>query len=181
MLYEHHINCASFYTMNCNGSKLTAASFNLGTCNVIYIITVYRAHSTNITLFVDHYQELVHKAPLECPIIILGDFNVDISHDSTQHYENKKFLHSMNKLHHLKQQISTPTTIKNSLMDHIWSDIPGIETTYGVTDAYWRDYHKPIYCAFKLPNKFTKIFKTIFFTSFYIKLYPSITSSYSNL
>ena len=136
MLYEHHINCASFYTMNCNGSELTTASFNLGTRNAIYFITVYRAHSTNIILFVNHLQELVHKAPLECPIIILGDFNVDISHDNTQHYENKKFFHSMNKLHHLKQQISTPTTINNSLIDHIWSDILEIETTYGVTNAY---------------------------------------------
>ena len=156
MLYEHHINCALFYTMNCNGSELIAASFNLGTHNAIYVITVYRAHSTNITLFVNHLHDLVHKAPLECPIIILGDFNVDISHDNTQHYENKKFFHSMNKLHHLKQQISTPTTINNSLIDHIWSDIPGIETTYGVTDAYWPDYHKPIYCAFKLPNSLPK-------------------------
>ena len=100
-----------------------------------YVITVYRAHATNITLFVDHLYELVYKASLECSIIILGDFNVDISHDSTQHYENKKFFHSMNKLPHLKQQISTPI-IKNSLIYHIWLDIPGIETAYGVTDAY---------------------------------------------
>jgi hypothetical protein len=33
-----------------------------------------------------------------------------------------------------------------------WSNIPGIDTQYGVTYAYWLDYHKPIYCAFKLPN-----------------------------
>ena len=156
MLYEHHINCASFYTMNCNVSELTTASFNLGTRNAIYVIIVYRAHSTNITLFVDHLHELVHKVPLECPIIILSDFNVDISHYSTQHYENKKFFHSMNKLHHLKQQISTPTTIKNSLIDHILLEIHGIEITYRVTDAYWPDYHKPIYYAFTLFNNLPK-------------------------
>ena len=98
--------------MNYNGSKFIAASFNLGTRNAIYVITIYHAHSTNITLFKDHLHELVNKAPLECLIIILGDFNVDISHDSIQHYENKKFLHCMNKLHHLKQQISTPTILK---------------------------------------------------------------------
>ena len=46
MLYEHHINCASFYTMNCNGLELTATFFNLGTRNVIYVIIVYRAHSS---------------------------------------------------------------------------------------------------------------------------------------
>ena len=156
MLYEHHINFASFYTMNCNESEFTASSFNLGTCNAIYVIIVYHAHSTNITLFVDHLHKLIHEAPLECQIIILDDFNVDISHDNTQHYKNKKFLHSTNKLPHLKQQISTSTTIKNSLIDHIWSNIPGFETTYRVTNAYWLDYHKSIYCTFKLPNSLPK-------------------------
>ena len=41
MLYEHHINCASFYTMNYNELEFTATSFNLDTCNAIYVITVY--------------------------------------------------------------------------------------------------------------------------------------------
>jgi hypothetical protein len=63
----------------------------------------------------------------------------------------EKILNYMQK-QKLKQQITTPTTIKNSLIDHIWSNIPGIDNQYGVTDAYWLDYHKPIYCAFKLPN-----------------------------
>jgi hypothetical protein len=61
----------------------------------------------------------------------------------------------MNK-HKLKQQILTPTTIKNSLIDHIWSNIPGMDTKYEVPDAYWLDYHKPIYCAFKLSNTLPK-------------------------
>ena len=56
MLYEHHINFTSFYTMNCNGSKFIAASFNLSTHSAIYVVIVYSAHSTNITLFVDHLQ-----------------------------------------------------------------------------------------------------------------------------
>ena len=104
---------------------------------MIYVITMYHAHSTNITLFVDHLQELVNKFPLECPIVILGNFNVDISHDTTQQYKNKKkLLYCMNKLHQLKQQISTPMTINNSLIDHIWPNISRIETRYGITYAY---------------------------------------------
>jgi hypothetical protein len=49
--------------------------------------------------------------------------------------------------HNLKQQISTPMSINNYFqIDHIWSNI------FGVTNAYWPDYYKPIYCAFKLPD-----------------------------
>ena len=80
--------------------------------------------------------------PIKCAIVILGDFNVDISYDTTQHYENKNLLHCMNKLHQLKQQIITgPTTMNNSLIDHIWSDIPRTKPRYRITDAYWPDYH----------------------------------------
>jgi hypothetical protein len=67
----------------------------------------------------------------------------------------KKILNCMNK-YNLKQQISIPTTIKNSLIDHIWSNVLGIDIKYRVTDVYWPDYHKPTYCAFKLPNTLPK-------------------------
>ena len=54
--------------------------------------------------------------------------------------------------YHFKQHLSISTTRSNSLINHIWSNIPGQKTFFGVSDAYWPDYHKPIYCAFKLPN-----------------------------
>jgi hypothetical protein len=116
---------------------------------------VYRAHSTKITFFLENLDELIIEAPIECPIMILGNFNVDVSKDSMQYHEIEKILNCMNK-HKLKQQISTPTTMKNSLIDHIWSNIPGMDTKYGVTDAYWLDYHRNVYCAFKLPNVLPK-------------------------
>jgi hypothetical protein len=52
----------------------------------------------------------------------------------------KRILNCMNN-HNLKQQI---TTIKISLIDHIWSNIPRMDTKYGVVDAYWPDYYKSI-------------------------------------
>jgi exonuclease III len=166
MMYERQMICASYQTRVNNGSEFIATSFNLGTHNAIYVITVYRAHSTKITLFLENLDQLIIEVPIECPIVILGDFNIDVSKDTTQYYEMEKILNYMQK-HKLKQQITTPTTKKNSLIDHIWSNIPRIDTQYGVTDAYWPDYHKPIYCAFKLPNtlpqyvRHTKAFRFI--------------------
>ena len=61
----------------------------------------------------------------------------------------------MNK-YKLKQQISTPTIIKNSLIDYIWSNVLRMNTKYKITNTYWPDYHKPLYCAFKLPNTLPK-------------------------
>ena len=127
----------------------------MGTCNSIYVITLYRAHSTKITLFLENLNKLIIEVPIECPIMILGNFNVHVSKDSTQYHKIEKILNCMNK-HKLKQQISTPTTIKNSLIDHIWSNIYGMDTKYRVIDAYWPDYHRIVDCAFKLPNVLTK-------------------------
>jgi hypothetical protein len=103
--------CASYQTRVNNGSEFIVASFNLGTRNAIYVITVYRAHSTKITLFLENLDQLIIEAPIECPIVILGDFNIDVFRDTTQYYEMEKILNYMQKLK-LKQQITTPTTKK---------------------------------------------------------------------
>jgi hypothetical protein len=55
--------------------------------------------------------------------MILGNFNIDVSNNTTPYHEIKKILNCMNN-HNLKQQISIPTTKENSLTNHIWSNIP---------------------------------------------------------
>jgi hypothetical protein len=54
----------------------------------------------------------------------------------------------------LKLQFSESTTKARSQLDHIWANIPRNECKSCVTKAYWLDFHKPIYIAFKLPNTF---------------------------
>jgi hypothetical protein len=52
----------------------------------------------------------------------------------------------------LKLQFSENTTKFRSQLDHIWANVPKNECEYGVIEAHWLDFHKPIYIAFKLPN-----------------------------
>jgi hypothetical protein len=110
-MYEHQMICASFQTRIYNGSEFIAIYFNLGTHDAIYVTILYCAHSTMITLFLENLEELIIEAPIECSIMILGDFNVDVSNDITQYHKIEKILNCMNK-HNIKQQISTPMTIK---------------------------------------------------------------------
>lgn len=158
LMYEHRMICVSCNIETYNGSEFIVASFNLGTRNAIHVVTVYRSHSTKLKKFLEILQQLIYKAPNECPIIILGDFNVDVSQNTTQKYDANEILHFMND-HCLYQKLLTSTTKNNSLIDHIWTNIPGVDAKYGVTDAYWPDYHKPIYCAFKLPTTLPKFSK----------------------
>jgi len=52
----------------------------------------------------------------------------------------------------LKSQFSENTTKVGFQLDHIWANVLGNECKSYVIEAYWSNFHKPIYIAFKLPN-----------------------------
>jgi hypothetical protein len=60
----------------------------------------------------------------------------------------------------LKFQFSESTTKTISQLGHIWAIVFGNECKYGGTKAYWLDFHKLIYIAFKLPNTLLMYKKT---------------------
>ena len=45
MVYGHHIIYTSSQTKTYNGYEFVLPSFNVGTCNLIHVITVYQSHS----------------------------------------------------------------------------------------------------------------------------------------
>jgi hypothetical protein len=52
----------------------------------------------------------------------------------------------------LKSQFNENTTKARSQLNHIWANVPKNECKSSVIKAYWSNFHKPIYIAFKLPN-----------------------------
>jgi hypothetical protein len=50
----------------------------------------------------------------------------------------------------LKLTFIESTTIDNTQIDHIWTNVATQEYHLRITQAYWVD-HKPIYFTFKLP------------------------------
>jgi hypothetical protein len=57
----------------------------------------------------------------------------------------------MDKLQ-LKLQFNENTTKAIFQLGHILANVLGNECKFGVIEAYWSNFHKPIYIAFKLPN-----------------------------
>ncbi len=78
-------------------------------------------------------------------------FNVDILKDNNEPKNKQELLYFMDKFQ-LKSQFSENTTRAISQLDHIWANVPRNECKSHVTKAYWSDFHKSIYIAFKLPN-----------------------------
>jgi hypothetical protein len=52
----------------------------------------------------------------------------------------------------LKSQYSEKITKPGFQLNHIWANVLGNECKFGVIEAYWSDFHRPIYIAFKLLN-----------------------------
>jgi hypothetical protein len=78
LLYDRNIVLASCEFVTMSKLELIYASFNINTCQAVHIIVVYKPPSLSLTIFLSTLQELISKSPTICPIVVLGDFNVDV-------------------------------------------------------------------------------------------------------
>jgi hypothetical protein len=85
----------------------------------------------------------------------MGDFNVNILKDNNQPKNKQEPFYFMDKFQ-LKSQFNENATKVGYQLDHIWANVLVNECKYGVIKAYWSNFHKPIYIAFKLPNTLPK-------------------------
>jgi endonuclease/exonuclease/phosphatase family metal-dependent hydrolase len=83
-MYDIHMYLDFFNTIISNGSKYMTTTFNINTRKTIHIICVYRIHSCLVSTFLKKFQTIIQHCPKHCPIIIMGDFNVDILKDNNQ-------------------------------------------------------------------------------------------------
>jgi hypothetical protein len=66
----------------------------------------------------------------------------------------------------LKSQFNESTIKVGFQLDITWANVLGNECQFGVTEAYWSNFHKPIYIAFKLPNTLPMYNKKILMSPF---------------
>jgi hypothetical protein len=88
-----------------------------------YILTVYRALSGNISLFLNGLDNIINSfSKPESKFIIFGDFNIDYSTDN----EKKRQLEAMLQTYNLSSIVHFPTRIQTqskTLIDNIFIDI----------------------------------------------------------
>ena len=112
------------------------------------VVNLYRQNSTNLLQF-KHAIEIVkqhlyniRRDACQQYTVIMGDFNLNWFEKSTQELMS-------NLLPNFKQLIESPTTDYNSLLDHIYSDLPSDSVMCYTTECYYSD-HKPVVCAVRL-------------------------------
>ncbi len=66
----------------------------------------------------------------------------------------------------LKSQFNESTTKVGFQLNHIWANVFRNECKFGVIEAYWSNFHKLIYIAFKLPKTFPMYNKKLLMSPF---------------
>ena len=127
----------------CLDGNIYHGSCRLKTENTyLYIIIVYRYHG-NAAEFTDHFMEVIDDYK-EKPLVILGDFNIDLLSYNTDS-NTDKFANAMisNSLFPL---VNKPTNFfrnSSTLIDHAWCNILNEKTQANILDISVST-HKPV-------------------------------------
>ena len=112
----------------------------------VHGIGIYRS-KTYVTLsnLIDALNHLHSSKLTDCsiPVVLLGDFNVNLMEQTTEQKALTKFLI---KERGYTQLITQYTTDYHTLIDHIYTNIPHLVKSAGTLESYYSD-HKPIYMS----------------------------------
>ena len=141
--HKKSLNC-KVSPCNVGTVEMTCVKFSSHIRN-LHVVGIYcrpKEKWININKALTHLRTLVD--PKE-PLIIMGDFNIDILKNTSK---KQKLVDIMESAFFCKQQINEFTTNGNTIIDLIFTNIEGNNTDTGVLESYF-SYHKVIYIAVK--------------------------------
>uniref|UniRef100_A0A9J7Y7T4 ATP-dependent DNA helicase n=1 Tax=Cyprinus carpio carpio TaxID=630221 RepID=A0A9J7Y7T4_CYPCA len=108
------------------------------------VVAVYRPPQYNIGDFLTNLKSMLDYLDLAHNdlVIICGDFNEDLLHPG------KKPILELFQARGYTQLITTATTEKHTLLDHIYISNPDLCHQSGVLQSY-HSYHNPVYCVLR--------------------------------
>ncbi|KAG7455742.1 hypothetical protein JOB18_037404 [Solea senegalensis] len=106
------------------------------------IATVYKPPNYSLAKFLPNLQSLLDSLDMmnHQPVIVCGDFNEDLLSGG------KKSIREVFQSRGFTQLITTATTEKQTLLDHIYISQPQTCLQAGVLQTYY-SYHQPVYCV----------------------------------
>lgn len=119
--------------------------------NFLSVLSSYRAPNFPLTNFIDELNTSISKLPDNIELVILGDFNVDLSSNLNGNRPLRSKLKSLSNRHNLEQLIQSPTRItadKESTIDLIFVNNNYRVTEKGVLNLALSD-HCMVYCVIK--------------------------------
>ena len=142
---KNDLNCTKLpYRFNMNNVEITVTVLSHPVTN-FHIVGIYRSKTVRILHLIEalsHLHDSVLTEPT-IPIVLLGDFNINLLQDGAEQKALKAFLIT-NKGY--KQLINQYTTDYRTQIDHIYTNVPHLVQSAGTLESYYSD-HKPIFMS----------------------------------
>ena len=124
-----------------SGIEIACSTLTLHNTNLLQILVLYRSPNVPMQALISMLlRMLLYVSTTDMPTLILGDFNEDIL---TQ--PNSSIV-SLMLSHGYTQIVSSPTTAKGTLIDHVYYNGPSNDVLVEVHDMYYSD-HDTVYCS----------------------------------
>ena len=125
-----------------NGIEVACSTLTLPNANNMHIVVLYRSPTVPLQALTTMLSTtlLPYVSTANVPTIILGDFNEDILSQPNSN------IVSLMSNHGYTQLVTSPTTSKATLIDHIYYNGPASSTVVEVHDTYYSD-HDAVYCS----------------------------------
>jgi hypothetical protein len=78
IIYDNFTTLSLDETFTFLGAKYIVATLNANTRKAIHIIAIYKISTLSLSMFLIHLQFFLDLMPISCPMIIIGDFNIDM-------------------------------------------------------------------------------------------------------
>jgi len=78
IIYDNFTTLSSHEIVTSLGAEYIAATLNANTRKVIHIVAIYKLSTLSLSMFVIHFQKFLDLMPISCPMIIIGDFKIDM-------------------------------------------------------------------------------------------------------
>ncbi len=144
---KNDLNCTKIpYKLNFNSVEMTVMILNNPIPN-IHVIGIYRSKSkVKISQLIDALKYLHNTVLTEpnIPIVIIGDFNVNLM--GKKKTEEKALLEYMTTNKGYTQLINQYPTDYRTQIDHIYTNVPQYVKSKGTLESYYSD-HKPIFIS----------------------------------
>jgi hypothetical protein len=77
-MYDNFTTLSSHETFTSLGVEYIATTFNANIRKAIHIIAIYVPSTLSLLMFIIHLQKFLDLMPISCPMIIVGNLNIDM-------------------------------------------------------------------------------------------------------
>ncbi len=92
LFYNEMVSLSNTTSITNSNAKFIVATFNESMWKILHIITIYKPPKLQVPYFVFILKSIFQKVPMDCPTIIIRDFNINMLTNTLQSTKLQNFM-----------------------------------------------------------------------------------------